>query len=213
VPLIIYDPRVDLPALKSSPANVADFLKSENGPSGSVSRSQGPASVEVGSAVDAEKDASSIDGNDSESVYRRCDALTGNVDIGPTILGLAGLPLPLGVDGKDLMTLYTGSEESLHEWLPLINVWGPSKVHSLSVVTKDWKLIRWPSAGSDLPASEELYHLASDPLEITNLVDVDEIASDRQVMRGIYDRAVDQWEREAVLRHGYPELVSRFQRK
>jgi len=95
----------------------------------------------------------------------------------------------------------------------LINVWGPSKVHSLSVVTKDWKLIRWPSAGSDLPASEELYHLASDPLEITNLVDVDEIASDRQVMRGIYDRAVDQWEREAVLRHGYPELVSRFQRK
>ena len=36
-----------------------------------------------------------------------------------------------------------------------------------SVVTPDWKFIRWPSVENGMVPTEELYHLKSDPLEIT----------------------------------------------
>jgi len=98
----------------------------------------------------------------------RCSALTGNVDFAPTILDLADVEPPANLDGRSLLPLYNDPQKSIHESLPLINVWGPEKVHSMSVVTKDWKYIYWPYGADGFEPVEELYHTAKDPLELTN---------------------------------------------
>jgi arylsulfatase A-like enzyme len=143
----------------------------------------------------------------------RCDALTGNVDFAPTLLQLAGITAPANMDGKSLVSLYDDPKSSIHDWLPLINVWGPKQAHSLSVVTKDWKLIRWPYDGEGFEPTEELYCTAVDPLELTNLIADSSASADRERMRAIYSAAVANWRAEAVPYHNYRRFGDLFDRR
>ena len=134
----------------------------------------------------------------------RCEALTGNVDFAPTILELAGIStVPKEMDGVSLLSLYDQPDATIHEWLPLINVWGPKSVHSLSVVTRDWKYIYWAYDEGDFDPSEELYHTAQDPLELTNLIADSSREADRARMRALYQDAVSHWKQHAVPYHNY----------
>lgn len=143
---------------------------------------------------------------------KRCDALTGNVDFAPTILKLAGVDVPDGLDGQSLLTLYDDPGAAIHDSLPLINVWGPKPAHSLGVVTSDWKYIVWNYAEGDFKATEELYDMASDPLELKNLAaDASQIESLR-TMRKLYDRRVAAWKVLAVPYHGYQPFGTIFDR-
>ena len=196
VPLIIYDPRKSVPEaqqkkqlLRTQPLEARESRVKDL----AVSEDDQPVIQDL-------------------SRYRRCGALTGNVDIAATILALAGLPQPSEMDGKDLMPLYDNPEQGHHAWLPLINVWGPSAVHSFSVVTPDWKFIRWPSVENGMEPTEELYHLKSDPLEITNRLDVRDMAADQSRMRALYDQAVLHWQDEGVSYHGYPQHGQKMKR-
>ena len=141
----------------------------------------------------------------------RCQALTGNVDFAPTILEIAGLTPPESMDGKSLVGLYNDPDDEIHEQLPLINVWGPSKAHSLSVVTRDWKYIYWPYAEGDFRPTEELYHTAKDPLELKNLASG--VPSQKLYkMRQRYDNAVESWKSEAVPYNDYQKYGKIFER-
>lgn len=142
----------------------------------------------------------------------RCDALTGNVDFAPTILTLAGLPVPDNMDGQNLMTLYDNPKAAIHETLPLINVWGPRKVHSLSVVTKDWKYIYWPYAAGDFKATEELYNTTRDPLELKNLMTDPKSVPSLEKMRRLYDQTHAAWKSERVPHHDYKKYDVIFDR-
>ena len=133
----------------------------------------------------------------------RSAALTGNVDMAPTIMDLAGVRQPPGMDGKSLMPLYDEPSGKIHDALPLINVWGPEKVHSLGVVTQDKKYIYWPYAGEGFEATEELYHLGKDPAEMENLAPRKGYRNLLDEMRTIYDGFVHQWQEEAVPYHNY----------
>jgi arylsulfatase A-like enzyme len=141
-----------------------------------------------------------------------CDALTGNVDFAPTILELAGVKIPSGMDGKSLVKLYNRPKSSTHESLPLINVWGPDKVHSLSIVTKDEKFIYWPYAGEGFEATEELYITSKDPLELKNQAGNPEYAATLQRMQKLYDSQVKHWKAEAVDFHDYKQFGDIFDR-
>lgn len=90
-----------------------------------------------------------------------CDELVYNMDLLPTVMDLAGLPIPHGLAGKSLFPLLQGKKRELRkeifcEWYPL---WDPME----AVRTRQWKYIHTPELG------DELYNLADDPYERKNL--------------------------------------------
>jgi arylsulfatase A-like enzyme len=133
----------------------------------------------------------------------RSDALTGNIDFAPTILKLAGLPVPADMDGGDLMELYGDPKKSIHESLALINVWGKVPTHAMGVVTKDMKYIHWGYAAEGFEVTEELYHLDKDPLELTNQAGNPEYRLAMERMRKSYDEHLSHWKAEAVPYNNY----------
>lgn len=142
----------------------------------------------------------------------RSDALTGNVDFAPTMLELAGLPIPSNMDGKSLVPLYDQPEADIHDALPLINVWGPVKVHSLAIVTRDAKYVYWSYAEGDFSPTEELYLTGKDPLELTNAVSDPESWKTLQEMRARYDSVIEHWKEYVVPYHGYQQFGTIFDR-
>jgi arylsulfatase A-like enzyme len=142
----------------------------------------------------------------------RSDALTGNIDFAPTMLKLAGQPVPDNIDGRDLMELYNQPKSEIHKALSLINVWGPPATHALSVVTKEMKYIHWGYAGEGLTPAEELYHLGKDPLELVNQADNPEYKQALQLMRKHYDQQLAHWKAEAVPYNNYQPYSTLFDR-
>jgi len=142
----------------------------------------------------------------------RSDALTGNIDFAPTLLSLAGLPIPGNMDGADLMKLYENPNASNHESLAVLNVWGEAATHALGVVTKDMKYINWAYAAEGFNATEELYHLNKDPLELTNLSGNPEYSPALKAMRKAYDSHLAHWKTGAVPYNNYQPYGTIFDR-
>ena len=140
----------------------------------------------------------------------RTRMLTGAIDIAPTLLDFAGVPAPQGIDGRSLRPLLDKPTQPFHENLTLINVWGPAGVHSLSVVTQDHKYIYWPYSKGDLKPTEELYHIAKDPYELTNLAT--RPSQELNTLRNIYDKAVSHWQTHSVDYHNYKAFGKTFSR-
>jgi arylsulfatase len=89
--------------------------------------------------------------------------LVENIDIGPTLASLCGLPEMDWVDGKDLTPLLRGEDRPLRKVAATEHVW------SKSVRWDKWRLVHYQPAmfgGRDIG---ELYDIETDPLETRNL--------------------------------------------
>jgi len=100
----------------------------------------------------------------------KLDNIALNIDIAPTILDIAGIPIPEEMDGISLNPLLNGQEDPSRidffmEHVDIIDVENPIP-DSRGVRSDEWKYIRYINVK---PEVEELYNIKSDPLESNNL--------------------------------------------
>ena len=112
------------------------------------------------------------------------DAMTLNIDLAPTMLAMAGVPVPPTMQGRDLAPLLAGRRpESWRTDFFYEHHFGPPQYQippSEGVRTERWSYIRWIAAN---PVTEELYDLSSDPLETRNLAPNPEFAAELARLR------------------------------
>ena len=113
------------------------------------------------------------------------DALVALVDVAPTLLELTGVPVPPEMQGESLTPLLQGEDSGWRDAMFLENNMTIQNYPRMEGVrTHQWKYIRYfdkakdqeyadmlvASINGEEPVYEELYDLASDPLEQHNLV-------------------------------------------
>lgn len=115
-----------------------------------------------------------------------------NIDVAPTIVSAAGLPIPAVMQGQDLGPLYLQAkapawrDEFFYEHPTVL---GKDKIpSSQGVIRRDWKFIDWPEYGY-----QQLFNLRDDPGEIRNLV---ESPTQRDRVRQFREK-LDAWRQRA----------------
>ena len=97
---------------------------------------------------------------------RRIEQLALNLDLAPTFLDLAGLPVPAEMQGNSLLPLMTGEAVDWREDFLCEHLYDmPYIPQSEGVRSEQYKYFRY----RDDPAHEELYDLRQDPQERENL--------------------------------------------
>lgn len=100
---------------------------------------------------------------------RRCEAMSLNIDLSPTMMAMAGEPIPNAVQGRDLMPWTRGGLPHWREECFFEHHFGagrePFIPASEGIRTKRWKYIRYVEPH---PRYAEIYDLADDPLENRN---------------------------------------------
>lgn len=99
------------------------------------------------------------------------DELVLNIDVAPTLLSLAGIPVPGDIQGRSLVPLLKGERPAWRSSF-LVEYYSdkvfPRIAHMgyKAVRTERWKYIRY----LELEGMDELYDLAADPFEMSNVV-------------------------------------------
>jgi len=99
---------------------------------------------------------------------KTCNQMVLNIDLPATLLDLAGVEKPIGMQGQSLMPLVRGQDPAWRsEWFYEHQFRNSNTIAaSEGIRTSDWKYIRY--LDSD-PLCEQLYHLTTDPREEKNL--------------------------------------------
>lgn len=123
---------------------------------------------------------------------RRVDALVEHVDIVPTILELAGVPVTADLDGRSLVPWLQGGTP---DWRTTSHAVQDGAHPCRMILDRDWKLlVRLPSGGA--PGRLELYSRRDDPYELANVAGVEpDIAANLQ-------RAAAAFVESQLTRHG-----------
>lgn len=116
---------------------------------------------------------------------RKIDAVVELMDIMPTVLDAAGIEIPDTVDGKSLLPLMKGEEDSVREYLHGECSQVPTLNSGMQYLTDGkQKYIYYPGTGD-----EQLFDLLNDPCEMTNLAVKSDYSNDLEMWR---QRLIDE---------------------
>jgi len=126
------------------------------------------------------------------------------VDLPPTLLEAAGLPIPAEMEGRSLMPLIRREDSN---WTDDVFIQISESQVGRAVRTSRWKYSvvapeksGWQDSSSDLYVEAFLYDLQSDPYELTNLIGLASHQETAQVMRQrLLDRMQAAGEPPAVI--------------
>jgi len=120
---------------------------------------------------------------------RNENAMTLNIDFAPTMLDLAGLTPPAGMQGRSLLPLVRGERPAdwRTEFFYEHHFGAKALPPSEGVRTERWSYIRWVN---ESPVIEELYDVQADPLEGHNLAGEPEFAPVLKQLRASWERKV-----------------------
>ena len=107
---------------------------------------------------------------------RRSQGLALNLDLAPTMLQLAGVPVPARMQGRSLVSILRGGASAVRDsflYEYFLDRLIPGVPPMVGIRTDHWTYVRYP----DLPDDEELYDLDHDPGEMTSLAAVPERAA------------------------------------
>jgi arylsulfatase A-like enzyme len=126
----------------------------------------------------------------------KIDNLALNIDIAPTILDIAGIPIPSEMDGMSLHPFLSGRHVSSRtdffmEHVGVIDVDNPIP-DSRGVRSDEWKYIRYVNVE---PEIEEMYHIKVDPLESNNLADDADYIEIKKQLRQRYNYYLNSLQR------------------
>lgn len=142
---------------------------------------------------------------------RSCAAVTGNIDLAPTLLALAGESAPPGLDGRSLLPLLTDPTSQVRDSLPLFNFWGAASAQSMAIVTPQWKYIYW-YYGAGMKPTEELFNLGADRYEMVNVVTDPRHATMLAKLRADYDTQLAAIAAQLARNHAYDHYPVVFSR-
>ncbi len=113
-----------------------------------------------------------------------------NIDLAPTILDMAGISVPLHMQGKSWVPLFEGNpakwrKSFLYEYFVDLVPGIPTMV---GIRTDRWKLIHYPN----LNDIDELYDLSQDPYEMNNLAMVSKYKLKKQEMHQEMKKLMEQ---------------------
>jgi arylsulfatase/arylsulfatase A len=125
----------------------------------------------------------------------RVPAVAAHIDVMPTLLGLAGLPVPEKpvLDGRDLGPLLRGETETMPERNLFIQSHrgnAPVRYHHVAVRNQQWKLVHasgFSRESLEKPPQFELFDMVRDPFETTS------VAAQHPDMVTSMRAAYDQW--------------------
>jgi arylsulfatase A-like enzyme len=126
---------------------------------------------------------------------QKVDAMALNIDVAPTFLDFAGVPIPKGTDGRSLRSLLDGKTDGRRKDFFYEHHYHArgSKEGAIprteGVRTQGWKYIRYIDENEPF---EELYDLKADPHEETNLANDPKHAEKLKEMKGLYDAYVEK---------------------
>jgi arylsulfatase A-like enzyme len=98
----------------------------------------------------------------------KVDALVELVDLAPTLLEAAGIPVSAGVQGRSLMPLLTG-QTAEHRDSVYMEYFDANATYEIPPMLTSVRTNKWKLNYCDKPRTGELYDLEKDPGEFNNL--------------------------------------------
>lgn len=129
---------------------------------------------------------------------QRCDALTGSIDLCPTMLEMTGLEKLSNIDGVSLIPLLDDPAAEVRKSLSLMNFWNKKSCNSFGVVTKKWKYLYWYSHENGMVSTEEMFNMESDRAESANVAYDEDNKATLDTMRKLYDSHLYEIEQNAI---------------
>lgn len=128
---------------------------------------------------------------------RRIDGLVANIDIGPTLLELAGAKTPKTMQGESFVPMMEGKAAGRTDpffYVYFQEKYAPAIPTMLAIRTPDWKYVDYPYEDESIGNFGELYHLSKDPNEMKNMIHSPEAAVQLKKMRQLLANAMKEYE-------------------